>query len=409
MPTFTYKGAAADGTEVTETVEVADRYAVYEEARKAGHTVTSVAEARRFPRLQRFNMERLNALISRVKQDDLVMLSRNLAAMLKAGLALSRALSVAERQNSNPAVKRILHSVRDDVETGKQFNEALAAHPKAFSPLYVAMVRAGEESGGLAEALETLSLQLERSSNLKKKVRGAMIYPAIVIAAMGIIGVLMLIYVVPTLTATFRELDVELPLATRTLLSISDFLSQNTILALVLIVMFTVGIIGIYRLPQGRRAVEWMLIHMPVIGGLVKQVNAARTARTLSSLLRAGVDVVQALSITGDVVQNSFYRTVIASAAADVEKGRPMSEVFIENEYLYPVLVGEMMAVGEETGQIANMLEEIADFYESEVERQTKDLSTIIEPILMVVIGAAVGFFALAMIAPIYSISDSIE
>ena len=147
---------------------------------------------------------------------------------------------------------------------------------------------------------------------------------------------------------------------------------------------------------------------MPVIGNIVKETNAARTTRTLSSLLQSGVDVVSALKITEDVVQNSYYRTVIASAALNVEKGKPMSEDFSANEHLYPVLVGEMMAVGEETGQIGKMLQEIADFYEAEVEQKTKDLSTIIEPILMVVIGGAVGIFALAMISPIYSISDSI-
>lgn len=408
MAEFTYTGTTADGEPVTETIDVDDRYVVYEHARELGHTVISVKEGSRFSIANVITMERINAFLSRVKQDEIVMLSRNLAAMLTAGLALTRALSVSERQSKNPALKRILVRVREQVQSGKQFHESLSEFPKVFSPLYVSMVRAGEESGGLALALETIAKQQERSSNLRKKIRGAMIYPAIVVSAMGVIGVLMMIYVVPTLTATFNELDVELPLTTRIILGISDFLSQHTLVALVLVLVSVGALVMVYRTRIGRTAVEWSFLHMPIIGTLVRETNAARTARTLSSLLHAGVDVVSSLTITSDVVQNTFYRKIIVAAAAQVEKGRPISEEFIRNEALYPVLVGEMIAVGEETGKIAQMLEEVADFYENEVERKTKDLSTIIEPILMVVIGAGVGIFALAMIAPIYSIGDNI-
>lgn len=407
MPTFTYKGTLPDGTEVTETVEGADRYAAYDHARTLNHTIVSLEEVGGgFKKY--FNMERINTYLAHVKQDEVVMFSRNLAAMLRAGLALTRSLSVSERQTKNLAMKEILRKIQKEIEKGKQFNAALKEYPKAFSPLYVSMVRAGEESGKLAEALETIAVQLQRSSTLQKKVRGAMMYPSIVILAMLLIGVLMMIYVVPTLTQTFRELNVELPLITRIILGVSDFLSSNTILTFLIMAAAAGGVVALYRTRFGRRAFEWSFLHMPVVGNIVKETNAARTTRTLSSLLQSGVDVVSALKITEDVVQNSFYREVIAKAAVNVEKGKPMSEDFAAHEHLYPVLVGEMMAVGEETGQIGKMLQEIADFYEAEVEQKTKDLSTIIEPILMVVIGGAVGLFALAMISPIYSISDSI-
>lgn len=407
MPTFTYKGTLPDGTEVTETVEGADRYAAYDHARALNHTIVSLEEVGGgFKKY--FNMERINTFLARVKQDEVVMFSRNMAAMLRAGLALTRALSVSERQTKNLAMKEILRKMQKEIEKGKPFNAVLKEYPKAFSALYVSMVRAGEESGKLAEALETIAVQLQRSSTLQKKVRGAMMYPSIVILAMLLIGILMMIYVVPTLTQTFRELNVELPLITKIILGISDFLTNNTILTFLIMAVVVGGIVALYRTRLGRRGFEWAFLHMPVVGNIVKETNAARTTRTLSSLLQSGVDVVSALKITEDVVQNSYYRAVIAKAALNVEKGKPMSEDFSANEHLYPVLVGEMMAVGEETGQIGKMLQEIADFYESEVEQKTKDLSTIIEPILMVVIGGAVGVFALAMISPIYSISDSI-
>lgn len=409
MAQFTYRGETKDGVAVRVTVEAADRYAVYELARQNGHTVASIDVAKGFS-IERFiNIDKINYFLSKVKQDELVMMTRNMGSMLKAGLPLSRALSVVERQSKNPRVKGTMQSVRESINKGNPFHDALKAFPETFSRLYVAMVRAGEESGGLAPTLQNIANQLERSSNLRKKIKGAMIYPAIVITIMVIIGVVMMIYVLPTITATFLKMNVELPLSTRILIGSSQFMSAHGILVIVGLVGAVAGFIAFARTTIGRSAVHFTLIHLPVIGELVKQTNAAYTARTLSSLLSSGVDVIGAISITEDVLQNVHYKAILREAAEKVEKGAPLSETFIAHENLYPILVGEMIAVGEETGQIAAMLTEIADFYETEVEQKTKDLSTIVEPLLMVVIGATVGFFALAMIAPIYSIGDSIK
>lgn len=409
MPKFTYSGESkVDGKPISETVEADDRYAVYEIARTNGHIVSSIKEAGKMSVGGIFDFKKLEAMLNRVKQDEIVMVSRNLSAMLNAGLSLTRALSVTERQTTNPKLKNTVAGLREDISKGSQFNEALAKFPKVFSRLFISMVKAGEEGGSLSEALQTIAIQMERSSNLKKKIRGAMIYPAIVISVMIILGILMMIYVVPTLSATFKELEAELPTSTTIIIGLSDFLSQHTILAIGAIIGFIVGVVALLRTRFGRRGFEWFIIHIPVIGPMVKETNAARTARTLSSLLRSGVDVVGALGITEDVVQNSYYKEVVKEAAVKVEKGKPLSEAFTAHDDLYPVLLGEMVAVGEETGQISEMLIEVATFYETEVERKTKDLSTIIEPVLMVVIGAGVGFFALAMISPIYSISEAI-
>jgi type II secretory pathway component PulF len=218
----------------------------------------------------------------------------------------------------------------------------------------------------------------------------------------------MMIYVVPTITATFTSMNVELPITTRILISTSGFMSHHAFLVLAGMAGIVIGFIAFSRARIGKKIIHFLVTRIPVIGKIVKEVNAARTARTLASLLRSGVDVISAAHITRDVVQNIYYKSILDEAARRVEKGTPLSEVFVERTDLYPVLVGDMIAVGEETGQISHMLEELAQFYETEVDQKTKDLSTIIEPILMVVIGGAVGFFALAMIAPIYSISDSI-
>jgi type IV pilus assembly protein PilC len=405
---FRYTATDSEGREVTNVVTVEDRYAVYDEVRKQGLEVVSVEEVRGFSFGGGLSMEKINTLLSRVKQDELVMMTRNLGAMLKAGLALSRAISVIGRQSKNPKLKAVTKDVEDRINGGETFYEALARHPKVFDNLYISMVRAGEESGNLSETLRTLAVQMERSSSLKKKIKGAMIYPSIVIVIMMGIGVLMMIFVIPSITETFVDMDIELPTTTKVLIAVSDFMVAHTILVLAGIVGMVAGFIYSLRTWWGKRIFHWMIIHMPIIGTMVKETNAARTARTLSSLLGSGVDVILSINITQDVIQNVYYKPILADAAARVEKGTPLSASFIEREDLYPVLVGEMILVGEETGQISGMLEQLATFYENEVEQKTKDLSTIIEPLLMVVIGGTVGFFALAMIAPIYSISDSI-
>lgn len=405
---FTYTGTTKDGQAIEETVEAADRFSVYDIAREKGVIVTRVDEEGAFSTRKIFNMDRINAFLSRVSRDQLALTTRNLGAMLKAGLPLSRALSVVERQSQNPKLKLVIADVRERIQRGDQFNEALKAHPRLFDELYVSMVRAGEESGGMSEALALLAVQMERASNLKKKIRGAMIYPAIVLTIMAAIGIVMMIYVMPSITGTFKNMGVELPATTKALIAASDFMVANTILFLVCLFGFIAGFIYFLRTSLGKKIFHFVLLKTPVIGTMAKEVNSARTARTLSSLLTAGVDVVRAIDITKDVVQNVYYKPVLAEARKAVEGGLPLSGVFLAQPKLYPVFVGEMLLVGEETGAVGDMLGQLAVFYENEVERKTKDLSTIIEPMLMVVIGGTVGFFALAMIAPIYSISDSI-
>lgn len=408
MPKFTYTGEDKKGKKVTQTVEAKDRFAVYEIARTNGHTVSSVEDRGRFSLSNFINIDRINAFLSRVSLDELVLMSRNLGAMLAAGLSLSRALSVVERQSKNPKLKQIVVDVRERINAGDQFHEALADHDDVFSNLYIAMVRAGEESGSLSETLETLSVQMERASALRKKIKGAMIYPIIVITIMVGIGVLMMVYVMPSITATFSKMETELPAMTKALIAASNFFNEYLWLTLGAMVGSVIAFVMFLRTHIGHVIFHYVLIYVPVIGTITKETNAARTSRTLSSLLIAGVDVIRALQITEEVVQNIYFKKIIAEAAVAVEKGKPLSETFIKYENLYPVLVGEMIAVGEETGQISKMMGELAIFYEREVEQKTDNISTIIEPLLMVVIGGSVGVFALAVISPIYSIGQEL-
>jgi type IV pilus assembly protein PilC len=404
---FTFKAIRDSGETYTGTAEAADRYALAHNVKEEGATLVSAEEmraARKGPR----TLLGVTFSFSKVKLRDKVLFARNLAAMLSAGLALSRALSVLERQTHNRRFKEVLEGIRGKIQQGRSFSEALQDFSDVFPPIFVSMVRAGEEGGNVVQALENLAIQMDKSYQLRRRVRGAMLYPSIVIGAMVIVGVVMLMFVVPTLTETFVELEIELPLSTRLVIGVSDFFQNNTLLALGIFLAFVVFVIVGVRRPRTRRLFEFVLLRVPIIGGLVRETNAARTTRTLASLLTSGVEVVTSLGITKDVLQNSYYRAVLSDAEERIQKGSAIAAPFLENDKLYPVLVGEMMSVGEEAGNLPEMLLRVAEFYEGEVEQKTKDMSTIIEPFLMIIIGMAVGFFALSMISPIYSISSGI-
>jgi type IV pilus assembly protein PilC len=388
-------------------IESESRFQVYSQIRNEGGFVTLLEEQHEFllGSLSRFNV----TFGTGIKRIEIIHMAKNLAAMLSAGLSISRALSVIERQSSNSHMKAIAVGLSETVRKGSSFHEALAAYPKVFPEIFVAMVRAGEESGSLSESLTVISTQMEHSEELGKKIKGAMIYPTIVIIAVVIVGILMLIYVVPTLTATFTSLGVKVPLATRIIVAISNFMVANVALVFGMLIAFIVGGLAFVRSRFGSNIVLWIALRLPVIGELVRETYAARAARTLSSLLSAGVPVLEALAITKEVVHADSFAKVVAEAEEHVRKGELLSASFSEHTDLYPILMSDMLAVGEETGKVADMLKQIAEFYEEDVSQKTKDLSTIIEPILMLVIGAVVGVFAVAVISPIYQLSSAIN
>ena len=405
MAHFTYTAEKADGEVYKGIADAIDRFEVYSIIRREGGHLLFIDES---GVNSIWHLSYWNALLTRITEYEKILFARNLGAMLSAGLSLARALAVMERQTKNARMQIVLSEISSDVRRGDTLNSALAKHPKVFSKLFVAMVRAGEESGDLSQSLQVIADQTERMYTLKKKVRGALIYPSIILIAIGGVGFLMMTQVVPTLAKTFKELGSTLPASTRLIIGVSDFLTQYTILALSGIVIFFGSLYSMVRTKRGQRMMEFIMLRLPVIGSMVREINAARTARTLSSLLSSGVDVIGALGIVGDVVQNSYFQEVIRDASRAVASGQPISAVFMRRGDLYPSFVGEMMAVGEETGQIAEMMKRLALYYEEEVDRRTKDMSTIIEPFLMIIIGATVGFFAVSMIAPIYQLSENI-
>lgn len=405
MPKYTYKAQLiATGEEVTGEGEAVNKLELARAMKSEDKLLLTATEIT----AGSFNMERINAFLSRVTLREKIIFARNMATMIQAGLALSRALQVFLKQTKNPKFRLVLQSVIDDVNKGSALSDALEKFDDVFPPVFISMVRAGEESGGLVEALNVVGGQMEKSYALKKKVRGAMIYPAVIISIMIAVGVLMMIYVVPGLSATFKEMNVELPTLTRGIIAISEFLENQILISLVMLLAAAGGVWWFQRTPFGGRAIAWTVIRLPIFGKLVKEYNSAIVTRTLSSLVSAGVDIVRSIEITEDVLGNIYYKETLHTALEGVQKGTPLSRVFIEHAEIYPVMVGDMMEVGEETGSLSDMLLKIALFYEEEVDQATADMSKLIEPLLMVVIAVFVGIFAVAMISPMYSLMDSI-
>ena len=405
MPKYTYKAQLmATGAEVEGTAEAADKFELAKNMKAEGKLLLTAMELSE----KTFNMDKINAFLSRVELREKIVFARNLATMIQAGLPLSRALAIFFKQTQNPKFREVLRSLIDDINKGTPLSAAMEKYPKIFEAVFVSMVRAGEESGGLVEALNVVGGQMEKTYTIKKKVKGAMMYPAMVILVMCVVGILMMIYVVPGLAASFKEAGAELPPLTKIVITISDFLQNDSLLSLLVVAIVGGAFWWFKKTPFGNHWLTWLLMRSPIFGKLMKEFNSALVTRTLSSLISAGVDIVHALDITQDVVGNLFYKQTLETAKDNVQKGVPLSKVFIENPDIYPVMVGDMMEVGEETGQLSTMLLKIAAFYEEEVDQATEDMSKLIEPLLMAVIAVFVGIFAVAMITPMYSLMQHI-
>jgi type IV pilus assembly protein PilC len=403
---FLYKAKSKNGEIFENVMESDNRFSLARELRSRGHIPLSISEKKENI-LGKFSV--FKSLFSKVSVLELMIFTKNLSGMLSAGLSLSRALSVLQKQTKNEFFEKILNSIAEEINSGGTLSSSLEKFPKIFSKLFVSMARAGEESGNLANSLSEVGISLEKSYALTKKIKGALVYPAVIASAMVVIGILMFAFVVPTLAKTFKDLGVALPASTKFIVALGNFFSNYLILSFVLLIGIVVGIVYLFKANFMKKYIDLFILKIPIVGNLAKQLNTARTARTMSSLLLSGVSITRAIEVTQDVVQNVYYKKVLDQAKTAVEKGTPFSEAFKANANLYPVMMSEMVQVGEETGKLPGMLLDVALFYEEEIENKTKNISTIIEPVLMVLVGGAVGFFAISMITPLYSVMNNIK
>ena len=335
--------------------------------------------------------------------------TRNLQVMISTGLPLPKSLEILSLQSKSKKLKTALLQIKEEIVKGESFSNTLSNYPNIFSELFQSMIKVGEETGTLEKVLEVLSLQMERENDLKSKIKGAMVYPAVIICAMIGIGVLMLVTVVPQLAKTFAELDIELPLTTRIVINLANFLVQKWYLVVILFVFFLFLFWQILKTNFGKRTVDSFTLKLPIISPIIKNTNSAYTIRTLSSLIAAGIPLPRALEITSRTLGNIYYQNALMEAAEKVRKGEKLSNALKIYENIYPLTVIQMILVGEETGETSNILTKLANFFESEVSNATKNLASVIEPVLMLTVGAAVGFFAISMIQPMYSMLGAIK
>jgi type IV pilus assembly protein PilC len=403
VATYNYTAISKDGKTESATVEATDMIAAGHLLKEQGLMPMELHEKRD----QVIN--HWLASLSSVSLKQKIVFIEDMHVMLKSGVAAPRALKIIAKQTRNKKFQNILYDLAKQVESGKSLHEAMEAYPKVFSHIFVSMIKVGEMSGNLEQSLDYLGVQLEREADLKSKTKGAMIYPAVIVSAMVIVGVLMAIFVLPKLTGIFKEFDSELPLMTRVVINVSDFMAGNAVLVIAgLIGSVVAGAIGL-RTSVGQRGLDWFLLHFPIIAPIVKKINMARFARVMSSLMNSGIAIIEGLNVTAQALGNSYYKEVVAQAAEDVKLGKPLTETLEQHEKLFPYLITQMLEVGEETGNMENIMEQIAVHFEAEVDSTMKNFSSVIEPLLLLFIGGIVGVLALALIMPIYNISQSIQ
>ena len=409
MPKFLYTARAVDGEIRSGSQEAKDQEDLAHILRAQGIIMTSADEEGSVTTIGVLGKMLRGAKPFRgVSLVDKIMFTRNLAVMIGAGLALNKALSVLEEQSENQKLKAIIAEVANNVQAGKAFSECIAAHPDAFPDLYVNMVRIGETAGNLEEVLNGLADQMKKDHDIVSRVRGALMYPAVIFMVMLLVGYLMMILVVPKLAATFMDIGAELPASTRVLIFMSNVMLNYWYFVIGGFVGFLYVARLVLRTAGGKKGLDALILRLPVIKGLSRKLNSARLCRTLGILVDSGVPIVKALEILAKTLSNHYFSESLSTAALEIQKGKTLFESLKKYKGLYPPLVVQMIAVGEETGSLTKVLTKLAEFYEDEVNELTKNLSTIIEPIMMVVIGAGVGFFALSMITPMYSVMDNI-
>jgi len=347
--------------------------------------------------------------LNRVSLADKLFFTRNLEVMVGAGISLPRAIGVLAGQARSKKFKAALLDIADKIIKGENFSSSLKKYSNIFPELFQNMIEVGEETGTLEEVLKTLTQQMEKEYELRSKVVAAMIYPAIVITAMVGIGILMLVAVVPKLAETFDELGVELPLTTRLVISSGVFMADQWFLMITAFVVIVLFFRYLLKTKAGKRGFDKVMLKMPIISSIVRKTNSAYTVRGLSSLFSAGVPIIRALEIVSRALGNIYFREAMIDVAEQVRKGSKLSEAMSRHSDVYSSIVTQMIEVGEETGETSDILKKLADFFEEEATNAAKNLSAVIEPALMLLVGAMVGFFAVSMIQPMYSMLGAIQ
>ena len=403
MSKFTYKALDQRGTQAVGEIEGESKVAAAAALRNKGLTVLDLNEVK--SGLMQFQIG------GSIKAKDLTVFSRQFATMVNSGLSMLRCLYVLEEQTPNKKFAKVIGEIRADVEAGISLSDSLEKHPRVFNRLYVSMVRAGELGGILDEVLNRVAEQLEKEDSIRRAVKSAMVYPAVI----GIFAILVLIgmvmFLIPIFAAMYKDLgDAQLPALTRVMVSLSDvFRSWKGAVVLVVVIALIWGIKRLKRTERGTMVWDRFKLHIPMgIGQIVRKLAVARFSRTLGTLITSGVPILQAIEITGQASGNAVIEKAMKEVQLSVKEGQSITAP-LEKESVFPAMVTQMISVGEETGSLDAMLNKIADFYEDEVNAAVKSLTSILEPILMLGVGAIVGTVVISMYLPIFSMMNLVK
>ncbi|MDI6883301.1 MAG: type II secretion system F family protein [Patescibacteria group bacterium] len=412
MPTYFYKAKNLKGEEETGILESSSPSFLAKTLREKGYFLISaeiegeVRKGKKINVLKRFFnflaifLERFWGISSKEK----LFFTKNLEVMIKTGVSLPRAFELLARQTKSKKFKKVLGEIAGKIIKGKGLSESLKSCPEVFPVLYQETLKIGEETGKLEESLKILSNQIEREYNLRARIKAAMIYPMVVLCLAFLIGILMMFFAVPKLRAVFEELNVELPFTTQIFLSLADFLIKKWPLAILIVALLIFVLVSALKTKKGGKLKGILALKIPLLSKIVRETNSALALRTLSSLLKAGVPILHSLEVVAGAQTNFYFKKSLEEAGKEVEKGRKISEALKPYENLYSPMVLQMMEIGEETGETPEVLMKLADFYEEEVTATTQKLSSVIEPFLIIIIGGIVGFFAISMFQPMFSI-----
>ncbi|MDP2830599.1 MAG: type II secretion system F family protein, partial [bacterium] len=323
------------------------------------------------------------------------------------GISLSVALKTLTKQAENKFFAKILKEISGSVEKGVSFAESLRPYKKIFGELFINMIEAGEVSGKLEDVLGQLYTQLKKQHELISKVKGALTYPVIIIIAMAGIGAFMMVFIVPKITGMFKDFNAELPLPTKILIAVSEGLVNNGLLSAIIFIAVVLTLIQVLRTYKGKYYFQAILLKLPIFAPIIKKINLARFARTVSGLLKTDIMIIKTFQITASVLGNLHYRKALEEMSEKIKKGSQINEIVASYPQLFPPVVYQMIAVGEETGELDNILSELAEFYENEIDQIMSNLPSIIEPVLILVLGCGVGAMAVAIIMPMYSITQA--
>lgn len=399
MAEFIYKAKDLQGTDHIGRIQSSDTRSVSATLRKKGLIIISIT-----PKTSTLN-EFFNKYFNRVSFTELVLITRQLATMISAGLVLSEAIDILEEQQSNKQLKAALLEVSQDIKGGLALAQALSKHPDIFPKLYINLVRSGEAAGKLDQVLLQMAESLEKDREFQAKIKGAMIYPVVVLGMMFIVIIIMMVFVIPKLVALYQQSTIELPWPTKVLIFTSDMFVNFWWLLLLILIGGFFAIKRINKTPKGNYFFGDLVLKIPLIGKIVTNVTLTNFNRTFGLLITAGIPLLEAIGIVTDLMDNPVYKKALKEAYTGVERGLPFSSLLTAK--IFPRIVGQMVRVGEETGKVDEIFIKLADYFESESDHLVKNLTVAIEPIILIILGIGVAFLVISIILPIYKLTTS--